>query len=110
LITVALWFPLPPSTTGAVSATYRTLTADAKSVAAAHVNELVELAAMVIRSGVEEGTFRTVDPVAAGRAVLVATSRFHHPVISVTVAAKRARSTAAVLGLCAGPWWRWCGD
>ena len=26
-----------------------------------------------------EGTFRTVDPVAAGRAVLVATSRFHHP-------------------------------
>jgi AcrR family transcriptional regulator len=60
-------------------ATYRTLAADAKSVAAKHVNELVELAAMVIRSGVEEGTFRIVDPVAAGRAVLVATSRFHHP-------------------------------
>ncbi len=60
-------------------AAYRTLAADAKSVAAAHVEELIELAAMVIRSGVEEGTFRTVDPVAAGRAVLVATSRFHHP-------------------------------
>ena len=60
-------------------AAYRTLAADAKSVAAAHVDELVGLAAMVIRSGVEEGTFRTVDPVAAGRAVLVATSRFHHP-------------------------------
>jgi len=60
-------------------ATYRTLAADAKSVAAAHVNELVELAATVIRSGVEEGTFCTVDPVAASRAVLVATSRFHHP-------------------------------
>jgi len=29
---------------------------------------------------VEEGTFRAVDPVAAGRAVLFATSRFHHPV------------------------------
>jgi hypothetical protein len=28
---------------------------------------------------VNEGTFRTVDPVAAGRAVLFATSRFHHP-------------------------------
>jgi Tetracyclin repressor-like, C-terminal domain len=28
---------------------------------------------------VKEGTFRTDDPVAAGRAVLVATSRFHHP-------------------------------
>jgi AcrR family transcriptional regulator len=60
-------------------AAYRTLAAGAKSVAAAHVDELVELAATVIRSGVEEGTFRTVDPVAAGRAVLIATSRFHHP-------------------------------
>ena len=60
-------------------AAYRTLAADAKSVAAAHVDELVGLAAMVIRSGMEEGTFRTVDPVAAGRAVLAATSRFHHP-------------------------------
>jgi hypothetical protein len=40
---------------------------------------LVELAASVIRSGVKEGTFRTVDPVAAGRAVPFATSRFHHP-------------------------------
>jgi AcrR family transcriptional regulator len=60
-------------------AAYRTLAAGAKSVAAAHVDELVELAATVIRSGVEEGTFRTVDAVAAGRAVLIATSRFHHP-------------------------------
>jgi hypothetical protein len=40
---------------------------------------LVALAAVVIRSGVKEGTFRTVDPVAAGRAVLIATSRFHQP-------------------------------
>ncbi|MDF5720625.1 MAG: TetR family transcriptional regulator [Rhizonema sp. PD37] len=61
-------------------ATYRTLAADAQSVVAAHVDELVELAAMIIRSGVKEGTFRTFDPLAAGRAVLVATSWFHHPV------------------------------
>ena len=60
-------------------AAYRTLAADARSIVAAHVDELVTLAATVIRSGVKEGTFRTVDPVAAGRAVLVATSRFHHP-------------------------------
>jgi AcrR family transcriptional regulator len=60
-------------------AAYRILAADAQSVAAAHVDELVGLAAMVIRSGTEEGTFRPVDPVAAGRAVLFATSRFHHP-------------------------------
>jgi hypothetical protein len=60
-------------------AAYLTLAADAKSVVAAHIDELVSLTAKVIRSGVKEGTFRTVDPVAAGRAVLVATSRFHHP-------------------------------
>jgi AcrR family transcriptional regulator len=58
---------------------YRTLAADAQSVVAAHVDELIELVAMVIRGGVQEGTFRNVDPVAAGRAVLLATSRFHHP-------------------------------
>jgi AcrR family transcriptional regulator len=60
-------------------AAYRTLAADAQSVVTAHVEELVGLAAMVIRAGVKEGTFRAVDPVAAGRAVLFATTRFHHP-------------------------------
>jgi AcrR family transcriptional regulator len=60
-------------------AAYRTLAADAESVAAAHVDELVELIASVVRDGVADGTFRKVDPVAAARAVLMATSRFHHP-------------------------------
>jgi AcrR family transcriptional regulator len=60
-------------------AAYRTLAADAKSVVAAHIEEMVALVAAVIRSGVTDGKFRTVDPVAAGRAVLIATSRFHHP-------------------------------
>jgi AcrR family transcriptional regulator len=60
-------------------AAYRTLAADAQSVAASHVDELIGLAATVIRRGVEEGTFRAGDPMAAGRAVLFATSRFHHP-------------------------------
>ena len=60
-------------------AAYRTLAPDAQSVVAAHIDELVGLAATVIRSGVKEGTFRTLDPVAAARAVLLATSRFHHP-------------------------------
>jgi AcrR family transcriptional regulator len=58
---------------------YRTLAADAKSVIAAHVGEMINLVAKIIASGVEEGTFRNVDPVAMGRAVLVATSKFHHP-------------------------------
>ena len=61
-------------------AAYRTLAADAESIVAAHLEELVALGATVIGSGVEEGTFRTVDPLAASRAVLFATSRFHHPV------------------------------
>jgi AcrR family transcriptional regulator len=61
-------------------AAYRTLAADAQSIVAAHVDELIGLAAKIIRSGVKEGDFRTLDPVAAGRAVLFATSRFHHPI------------------------------
>jgi AcrR family transcriptional regulator len=60
-------------------AAYRTLAADAQSVVTAHVDELIGLAATVIKSGVEEGAFRDLDPVAAGRAMLLATSRFHHP-------------------------------
>jgi AcrR family transcriptional regulator len=60
-------------------AAYQTLAADAKSVVAAHVAEMVGLASQVIGSGVKEGTLRTVDPVATGRAVFIATSRFHHP-------------------------------
>ena len=60
-------------------AAYRTLTADAVAVVAAHVDALVGLAAAVIQSGIEDGTFRVVDPMAAGRALLYATSRFHHP-------------------------------
>jgi AcrR family transcriptional regulator len=60
-------------------AAYRTLAADAQSVVAAHLDELVGLAATVIKSGVEEGVFCAIDPVAAGRAALFATSRFHHP-------------------------------
>jgi AcrR family transcriptional regulator len=58
---------------------YRTLAADAKSVITAHVEEMIGLVAKLIASGVEEGTFRTVDPTAMGRAVLIATSKFHHP-------------------------------
>ena len=58
---------------------YRSLAAETQSVAAAHVDELVYLAAAIIRSGIEEGTFRHGDPVAAGQAILYATSRFHHP-------------------------------
>lgn len=60
-------------------AAYRQLAAETPSVAAVHVAELAALAAQVIRDGVDQGTFRPVDPESAGRAVLMATSRFHHP-------------------------------
>ena len=60
-------------------AAYRTLATGAQSVVAAHLDEMVELFAAIIRSGVEEGTFRPTDPVASGRAVLMATAWFHHP-------------------------------
>ena len=58
---------------------YRTLAVDARSLVAAHLDEMIALVAKVIASGAEEGTFRAVDPTAMGRAVLVATSKFHHP-------------------------------
>jgi AcrR family transcriptional regulator len=60
-------------------AAYRTLAAGAQAVVVAHVEELVQLAAAIIRAGITEGSFRAGDPVAAGRAVLFAMSRFHHP-------------------------------
>lgn len=58
---------------------FRTLASETRSVASSHVDELVSLTATVIRSGVNDGTFRKVDPATAGRAVLFATVRFHHP-------------------------------
>jgi AcrR family transcriptional regulator len=60
-------------------AAYRTLASDAQSVVTAHVDELVALTAAILRAGMEEGSFRKLDPTAAARAVLSATARFHHP-------------------------------
>jgi AcrR family transcriptional regulator len=58
---------------------YRALAAGARSVVDAHVNEMVALAASIIKSGIKEGTFRAVDPVATAKAMLRATLSFHHP-------------------------------
>lgn len=58
---------------------YRVLAADTRAVTTAHVDELVALTASIVRAGVDEGSLRPVDPVATARAVLLATSRFHHP-------------------------------
>jgi AcrR family transcriptional regulator len=58
---------------------YRALSVESSMPVSAHVNELVELLGHIIDEGVADGSFRKVDARAAGRAVLTATSRFHHP-------------------------------
>jgi AcrR family transcriptional regulator len=58
---------------------YRTLAADAQAVITAHLDDLIQLAAALISAGIAEGSFRRVDPIPTARAILVATSRFHHP-------------------------------
>ena len=59
---------------------YRTLAAAARSVTGTHVDELIALAASIVRHGVADGTLRAADPLIAARAVLFGTYRFHHPV------------------------------
>lgn len=81
-------------------AAYRTLAADAKAVVAAHLDELIGVAAMVIRSGVEEGSFRAIDPGAAGRAVLFATSKFHHPPTPPSGATRPSTRRTTTCGRC----------
>jgi AcrR family transcriptional regulator len=58
---------------------YHALAAQARDVVRAHVDELVGQAARIIRDGVARGEFDCSDPAAAGRAILLAMSRFHYP-------------------------------
>jgi AcrR family transcriptional regulator len=61
-------------------AAYRSLAADAQSVASQHVDEIVSLAARIVRDGIADGSFRgDLHADATARALLWATSRFHHP-------------------------------
>lgn len=45
----------------------------------AHLQTLTDQLARIMADGVTRGEFATTDPEAAGRAVLHATARFHHP-------------------------------
>lgn len=60
-------------------AAYVALAGEAREVAQAHVAALGGQAARIIAGGIHRGEFAPGDPVAAGRAVLGATARFHHP-------------------------------
>lgn len=60
-------------------ATYYALATGARDVVRAHVNALTDQAARIIKAGVARGEFHAPAPSAAGRALLHATARFHHP-------------------------------
>ena len=60
-------------------ATYHAVAIAARDVVEAHVQELRDQVAAIIRDGVAQDEFKVTDPAAAARAVLNATTRFHHP-------------------------------
>ena len=60
-------------------AAYYALASQARDVVRAHVDALAGHAARIIADGVTRGEFVAPNPSAAGRAVLYATTRFHHP-------------------------------
>jgi AcrR family transcriptional regulator len=60
-------------------ATYHAVAIAARDVAEAHVTELRDQVAAIIRDGIAQDEFKVSDPDAAARAVLNATTRFHHP-------------------------------
>ena len=58
---------------------YHAIAQDARAVVEAHVAELLQQIAGIIRDGVKQGAFKVKNPDTAATAVLNATSRFHHP-------------------------------
>jgi AcrR family transcriptional regulator len=60
-------------------ATYSVLAHDAGEVVSAHVAELTGQLTVIVRDGVEAGTFTVDDPASAARALFQATGRFHDP-------------------------------
>jgi AcrR family transcriptional regulator len=59
--------------------TFRELTVAAREVVDAHVDHLAEQLARIVADGMASGEFAEGDAGTIGRAVLVATARFHHP-------------------------------
>lgn len=61
-------------------ATYLVIAAEARDVVKAHLDELIGQITQIIADGVARGEFAVADAAVAGRAVLDATTRFHHPI------------------------------
>ncbi len=62
--------------------TFQQLTRQSRDVVAAHVDDLAAQIAGILADGVAAGELATPDPTRAGRAVLHATARFHHPALA----------------------------
>ena len=61
-------------------ATYSALVGDARDVVVAHIQTLNEQLARILADGIARGEFTITDPMAMGRAVFNATTRFHNPI------------------------------
>jgi AcrR family transcriptional regulator len=59
--------------------TFHAIATEARDVVTEHLHILAGQIARIVTDGVAAGEFACMDPDAAGRAVLQATARFHHP-------------------------------
>jgi AcrR family transcriptional regulator len=59
--------------------TFHTIATQAREVVTEHLRILADQVARIVADGIAAGEFRAADPAVAGRAVLQATARFHHP-------------------------------
>jgi AcrR family transcriptional regulator len=60
-------------------ATFDQIVAQSGRVVSEHLDHLAAMLTKIIEDGIASGEFAATDPAAAGRAVLHATARFHHP-------------------------------
>jgi hypothetical protein len=60
-------------------ATYAALASEAREVLEQHIIHIVNLLAQTIELGILNGTFVGSEPRVTAQAILLATSRFHHP-------------------------------
>lgn len=60
-------------------ATFSRLTTEAREVVAEHVDHLAAQLTEIVADGARGGEFDAADYAAAGRALLHATAKFHHP-------------------------------
>jgi hypothetical protein len=60
-------------------ATFHQIATESRAIVGEHLDTLYGQLATIIASGIDGGEFASADPAIAGRAVLQATARFHHP-------------------------------